>query len=364
MIDFPASPNAGDTFVAPNGTAWIFDGVKWTGTGNPWSSVRYRNRIINGDMSVDQRNGGNVVAQPATGAYAIDRWKFMNVNSVASKGNLGQIATTFVLGFQYCLNWQTTTVYTVVAADLFAYWQGIEGYNFNDAQWGTANAQPVVLEFWAYSGVAGTYAGAIKNGAANRSYVFTYTLPAAMWTKVRLTIPGDTAGTWAVAANALAAFVQFTIDAGTTYQTASANAWVAGSFNTVAGAVSRLAQTGTFNITGVALMVGAAAQNAEPEFRKYSDNLIDCMRYFYKPDGTIVTGAYAAGAGLGLQVHRTYPVIMRGLPTVSGQSFAGSANVGAATSALTTSMARWAASTSASGNSASSISGELYDADF
>jgi hypothetical protein len=35
-------------------------------------------------------------------------------------------------------------------------------------------------------------------------------------------------------------------------------------------------------ITGVALMVGSAAQNAEPEFKAFADNLHDCQRFYEK----------------------------------------------------------------------------------
>jgi hypothetical protein len=159
--------------------------------------------------------------------------------------------------------------------------QSIEGYNFNDAQWGTPNAQPVILEFWAFSTLTGTFGGSVRNAASNRSYVFTFNIPtASTWTKFRISIPGDTVGTWSAANNAPTASLTFNIGCGANAQSAP-GVWAAGNFLAAPGAVNVL---GTVNanllITGVALMVGAAAQNAEPEFKKFSDNLIDCQRYF------------------------------------------------------------------------------------
>jgi hypothetical protein len=364
MIDFPNAPTTGQIFTAPNGTQWTWDGAKWTQgatssgflplaggtmTGdivlkgdataalNPVSLqqldaiARYRNRIINGDMSVDQRNGGNLVAAPANSvAYAIDRWKF-SISATPSKGNIGQagLSTASMIPgqpFQYAFAWQTTTAYTPGAADYIQLTSYIEGYNFNDALWGTANAQPVTIEFWVLASVIGTYGGAIQNFNQTRSYVFTYSVPTMAWTKIRVTIPGDTAGAWFVAANAGAAQVSFSLGTGATYSHA-AGAWAAGNFIDAPGTVKPIATNGaTWYVTGVALMVGAAAANAEPEFRKYSDNLIDCQRYYQKIGGVVAMDLYfqayvATGGALSAGWSLRIPT-MRAAPT---SAFAGAA---------------------------------------
>jgi hypothetical protein len=76
---------------------------------------------------------------------------------------------------------------------------------------------------------------------------------------------------------------------------------------------------GTLAITNVALMVGAAAQNAEPEFKKYSDNLIDCRRYYQT--GTVGWYGYGAGGANGLVGN--LPVVTRAAPTytLSGATY-------------------------------------------
>jgi hypothetical protein len=312
VIDFPANPTPGQTFTGPDGTVWIWDGSKWTGTGSPWIDTHYRNRIINGDMSVDQRHGGAGVAMPAGAGYVFDRWGYAG----QGVGNVAQVALSVAgrppgAGFTYALQWNTTTAHTVAAGDVSQVYQVIEGYNFNDANFGTASAQPLVLEFWANCSLTGTFAGVFMNRAGNRSYVFTYSLPTAnTWVKIRINIPGDTAGTWAVADNAAIAQVNFNLGAGSTNQTAP-GVWTAGYFLSTSGAVNPVATNGaTFYITGVALMVGAAAQNASPEFRKYADNLTDCMRYYEKSyaQGTVSGAITTTGesiAYLAMQVTPT-----------------------------------------------------------
>jgi hypothetical protein len=364
MLDFPASPTLNQIFTAPNGSTWRWDGIKWatTSAGTAFlplaggtmtgpliqaadpvqplgsatkqyvdaTNIRYRNRVINGDMSVDIRNGGALVAAPAANTYIIDRWK-LNAN-IASRGNVGQgpmgaVAQPATGGFQYCLTWQTTTAYTPAAADILNWIHFVEGCNFNDAMWGTANAQPVVIEFWAQASIAGTYAVALRNNTNARSYVATFTLPGT-WTKVRLNIPGDTAGTWAVANNAFAITLTFNLGDGSNFVT-TPNAWQAGNFYTAAGVVNPVATLNAYlYITGVALMVGAAASNAEPEFRKYSDNLIDCQRYFNRAqvafNGYSTPGsAYASGYfGTNLRASATFTLLTNNSSNFTISSYA------------------------------------------
>jgi hypothetical protein len=279
------------------------------------ADIRYRNRVINGDMAVDARNGGSTIAAPAATSYIIDRWKLGT--NIASKGTVGQTpqgapAQALTGGFQYCLLWSTTTAYTPAAGDSLFWVHYVEGCNFNDAMWGTANAQPVTLEFWASGSVAGTYAVALRNSTAARSYVATFALPAATWTKVRLNIPGDQSGTWAVAGNAAALNLTFNLGGGSNFAT-TPGAWQAGNFFTAAGVVNPVSTLNAYlYITGVALMVGANAQNAEPAFKSYADNLIDCCRYFNRMVAAWV-GYSAAGASFATSI--SYPAVMRAAPT-------------------------------------------------
>jgi hypothetical protein len=301
-----------------------------------WQNIRYRNRVINGDMSVDQRNGGNVIAIPANAnLYAIDRWKCAS-SVAASIGSAGQALGTPSLALSYAsvLSWNTVTAHTPAAGEYLQIYQFIDGYNFNDAGWGAAGAQPITLEFWANATVAGTYGGYVGNGGA-RAYTFPFTLAANVWTKFRINIPGDTAGTWQVAGNAGAFVLGFSICAGSTLRTAP-NIWTAGSFIAPTGAVNITTTAGaSFFITGVALMVGAAAANAEPEFRKYSDNLLDCQRYFVRAGLTQAVSVGQSPVNWPLFTNYTAaPVQMRTTPTLAANWAAGNNIVGDAISMM------------------------------
>jgi hypothetical protein len=331
----PASPKAGDLwwdsvggqlyvwYTDANSSQWV---VANNGGPPPVTDTRYHNRVINGDMSVDQRHGGS--ALPASvGMYAIDRWWWNS--TLLSKGNIGQYlqaaSDIAANNYLYRLNWTTTAASVVAATDFNIFSQSIEGYQFNDAQWGTANAQPIVLEFWAQASLTGLFAGALRNAALSRAYVFTFTISAAnTWQKFRISIPGDQAGTWNVASNAAAVQLNFNLGSGATNSTAP-NVWTAGNFVSATGAVNPVATlNASFSITGVALMVGAAAANAEPEFRKYSDNLIDCQRYF-QPGLRILNGYALAGQNVGYSAPLAPQ--MRASPTVTTAGTNNSVNI-------------------------------------
>ena len=83
-----------------------------------------------------------------------------------------------------------------MAADYFYFDQWIEADAINDFCMGAGrSAQPVTLSFWAWCSLTGTFSGALRKRsyAATRSYLFTYSIPTAnTWTKIVVTIPGDT----------------------------------------------------------------------------------------------------------------------------------------------------------------------------
>ena len=93
-----------------------------------------------------------------------------------------------------------------------------------DLAFGAAGAQPVTLSFLALSNQTGTFGGALNSGggSSGRSYPFTYSIPVAnIWTKIAITIPGDTAGTWTMKGNATGLIVIFDLGSGSNFPWAS-----------------------------------------------------------------------------------------------------------------------------------------------
>jgi hypothetical protein len=274
-------------------------------SGSPFG---FKNRIINGAMVIDQRNAGASVT-PTSGQYLVDR--FQVVLTQASKFTAQQGSASNPVGFTKALLITSSSAYSVAAGDLFTVGQQIEGFNAADFAWGTANAQTITMSFWARSSLTGTHAGNVQNYLQTQSYVFTYTISAAnTWEYKTITIPGATAGTWATD-NTSFAYVRFNLGVGTTYQTATTNAWIDGNFWGATGAVSVVGTNGaTFYITGVQLEKGSVATSFD--YRPYGTELQLCQRYY---EEIWCMWATVWSAGMNNFPNGTYKVNKRAVPT-------------------------------------------------
>jgi hypothetical protein len=235
----------------------------------------FKNRIINGAMVIDQRNAGASVTLTTNVTYTLDRW--LGYLSVASKYSMQQ-STTTATPFINSLLVTSLSSYTVGAGEQFSIAQLIEGSNVYDLAWGTASAATVTLSFWVRSSLTGTFGGALRNSAGNRSYPFSYTISAAnTFEQKTITIAGDTTGTW-LTTNGVGIGVVFGIGVGSTLS-GTAGAWAAGNLFSATGATSVVGTSGaTFYITGVQLEKGSTATTFD--YRPYGTELALCQRYY------------------------------------------------------------------------------------
>jgi hypothetical protein len=273
-------------------------------------TMGFKNRFINGNMAIAQR-GTSAVTNNDT--FPVDRWLFQcTVNSRLSlQQNLNSI--TPPVGFTNYLGITTTTSYSVGSSDSNQIQQRIEGFNFSDLGFGTANAQPVTISFWVRSSLTGTFGGVLRNGSFNRSYPFTYTISAAnTWEQKFVTIAGDTTGTWN-STNGTGAILSFGLGVGLTFS-GTAGSWAASGFTSATGATSVVGTSGaTFYITGVQLEKGSTATSFD--YRPYGTELNLCQRYL----PVISAGGYN-GNGSCSATNRAYalfslPVTPRVAPT-------------------------------------------------
>ena len=253
-----------------------------------------KNRIINGDMRIDQRYAG--ATNTGGNGYTIDRWTLQYSQSAKFNVARNLNSVTLPTGFTNYLGSQVSSAVTIGATDFFFQSQAIEGYNFADLGWGTANAKTITISFQVYSSLTGTFGGSLTNYAFNRCYPFTYTISNAnTWTTISVTIAGDTSGTWVGASNAGAAWLIFGMGVGSTYS-GTAGAWSGTSYYSATGAVSVVGTgSATFYITGVQLEIGSSATPFER--RLYNQELANCQRYYYRIS---LSGSYRNPLGTGL----------------------------------------------------------------
>jgi len=289
----------------------------------------FKNRIINGAMVIDQRNAGASVTNIASSVYTLDRWKIYGAQ--ASKFTVQQ-SSTAPAGYSNSLLITSSSSYSVLSTDEFEVYQNIEGFNFADMSWGTANAKTVTLSFQVYSSLTGTFGGVFRNSAGNYSYPFTYSISSAnTWTSISVTVVGPTAGTWIGATNGLGLQLMLSMGAGSS-NLGTAGAWSANSYAGATGQTSVVGTNGaTLYITGVQLEKGSTATSFD--YRPYGTEFQLCQRYYSKSFPTTVvpaynvepaTAIYAFGGRMqvadvmGLRTQQIfYPVPMRTAPTIT-----------------------------------------------
>jgi hypothetical protein len=272
----------------------------------------FRNRLINGNMVIDQRNAGASVTLNDTSLYTLDRWY---ATEDTDGGMTLQQVSTAPAGFTNSIKITTTTADASLAAGQFCRLvQAVEGYNMADLGWGTASAQSVTLSFWVRSSLTGTFGGAFRNNAGNRSYPFTYSISAAdTWEYKTITVAGDTSGTW-LTTNGVGVQVQFGLGVGSTYS-GTAGAWASSYLLSATGAVSVIGTlNATWYITGVQLEAGSVATPFER--RPYTTELQLCQRYCLTDTEGIFAGYQVGTTTLSGTI--PIPVSMRATPSVSG----------------------------------------------
>lgn len=331
---------------ASGGSNAVFSGVA-----SPPNSMGFRNRIINGDMRIDQRNAGASATQTTSVVYTVDRWSCYG--SAASKFTVQRNAgsVTPPTGFTNYLGATSSSAYSVGASEFFFIQQVIEGFNVADLGWGTASAQSVTLSFWVRSSLTGTFGGTISNGATNRVYPFTFTISSAnTWEQKTLTVSGDTTGTWS-ADNSGGIVVNFNMGAGASVS-GTAGAWSGSTLRAPTGATSVVGTNGaTWYITGVQLEAGTVASPFER--RDYGRELAMCQRYYQKSYNVDVAPGADTGVGcLSLRNWDTaarsavptptrFPVFMRATATMTLYSINGtSGTISESSSSNTNSVTR------------------------
>lgn len=233
----------------------------------------FKNRIINGQMAISQRNGTSAQTINNTTAYSLDRWY---VNYTGGSGTVQQVTGTG--GFNYAIR------LTGGAGVTFGFiGQKIESFNIADCSSSTvtysirASSSTLTNLNWTarfptardnYAGVTAISNGSITINSTPTTYTFQITLPAGV-------------------TNGLEVYFDF------------------GSFT-----------SGTLDITGVQLEKGTTATSFD--YRPYGTELALAQRYCQAISGMsigrVVTNATAGASFMS-------PVLFRTAPTASNITY-------------------------------------------
>jgi hypothetical protein len=287
----------------PNGLT--VGGVNYPSTG-PLSN---RNKIINGAMVIDQRNAGAAVTLTSGNNFPVDRFVAAYSGSATITA---QRSTNAPAGFKNSILFTVSSGAAPASNTVARCLQSIEGFNASDFNFGSADAKPVTLSFWAKSSLTGIFGGSVQSGTSSGNYVFQYSISSAdTWEYKAISIPAATVGTWNTD-NSVGVMVSFDLGSGTDFET-TANSWNTGINDwRASGNVQLSATTGaTFQITGVQLEAGDTATPFE--HRSYGQELALCQRYFRRiTSGTAGSGGIVAYGG---QTSTTQAVLYSALNT-------------------------------------------------
>ena len=283
------------------------------------NNVTFRNKLINGNMVIDQRNAGASVAITSADQYVIDRFNGGVFGSGTGRFSLQQ-SSTVPAGFTNSLLATVTTADASPSASYaYSIIQYIEGYNIADLGWGTANAQSATLSFWVRSSVTGTFPVVFQNSAADKAYGGQYTISSAnTWEQKSIVVLGVTSGTW-LTTNGIGIRTIFGLGGGSS-RTISAGLQTVGGAITqtnVTGSTQLIATNGaTFYITGVQLEAGTTASPFE--YRQYGTELALCRRYLpawrYDSSGQGISMGFTPNAAAAKCIIN-YDVVPRVVPT-------------------------------------------------
>ena len=282
-------------------------------------NVKFRNIIINSDMSISQR-ATSQASITSSGYYTADRWRL----GVDTAGTWTQTQSTDVptaQGFQKSTKLDCTTANASLGTGNILYFEQLfEGQNLQYLKKGTANAESLTASFWVKSNKTGTYIVELiddNNRHINKSYTIN---SANTWEKKTITYPGDTTGALDND-NTVGLTLNFWLVAGSDFTSGTLQtSW--GSLTNANRAVGQVnladSTSNEWYVTGVQLEAGQTA--SEFEFLPTDVNLHRCQRYFYSNEvitnTTFWMDGYQASTGY---INRllVFPVTMRVRPSMS-----------------------------------------------
>jgi hypothetical protein len=310
----PANPTPGQIWYrADIGRTYIWydDGssaqwVEIAGGGSAQATALRRNYLVNPAMQIAQET----IAAVATGSYPVDQ--FMLASGIATVTAVKQ-PTSGPEGLSALATSLSTAKPSLAATDTWHLSQSIEGLQVAQFLWGTSNAKPAVLRFWAFSNQAGTYTAYVKNNAADRSFLAPFTLAAGAYKEIVVPVPGDITGTWASDATRWG-LIGWSLAAGSTYHT-GVPGWQSGANPIQIIGNTNLAQAAgnAFYVANVGFYLDPDGTGRAPPFvtPDFGEELLRCQRYWGQYGFTLQASA------AGILQNGFFPTSMRTTPSMT-----------------------------------------------
>ena len=283
-----------------------------------------RNVIINGAMNVAQRGtsstGLGANTSTNTTRYKVcDRWAVDVEGTTIGRYTMTQDSSA-PEGFSNSLKLDCTTADTSIgASELVTLNQIIEGQNVQHFCKGTSSAKPYALSFYVKGNASATYVVELFDADNSRHVCKTFTVGTS-WSRVELSFPADTTGTFDDD-NGASLHLQIFLHAGSNFTSGTLPATWASKTNAnrAAGGGSFFDSTDrTFFITGVQLEVGQNPTSFEHE--PVERSLERCHRYFYHLQESVfsyVTMGLSRTSNMCLGFMIDFPVKMRSKPSLT-----------------------------------------------
>ena len=295
------------------------------------AQLSHRNKVINGAMRFSQR-ATSFTSTLADTQYILDR--FVHIIRGTNDSYYYQV-TDHPEGFSNSMKVSPNSTYTPSASDNAGFQQFIEGQDLQDLNFGSANAKPFTVSFYAKSASQNNghqYTFQIRSypsSGSTRIKNFPFTVTTS-WQRYSFTFTGDTGADITNTRGAGIAML-WNLNAGPDDIASQYTNWVTlGKYMCVTGQSNFLDNTNNeFYLTGVQLEVGSVATPFE--HRSYGEELRLCQRYFYKVQGDSGERVGIGGCAVNsteFRMNVTFPVAMRQLPGISGT---GTAQMDAAT---------------------------------
>ena len=279
-----------------------------------------RNLLINGAMRVNQK--GNLTHN-SDGYQVADMWwwgKYSTDQLVTTQAN---VTNDHPDEFDHSYKLSVATAETTLDNNEYGILRTrIEGQNLQHLKTGTASAKELTLSFWAKTASANsgdTYSVCIVMGdiSGNDRIQYRTFTPTSTWQRFTMSFVGQT-NNQIRNDHDYGLTLHYVLAAGSSKVTSANTTW---SLNTgikgVTGQSNFFDNTSNeFYVTGVQLEVGSIA--TEYEHKSYDEEIIRCLRYYYKyayNSGTTSLGTGIAWSSAEIDVPMKFPVPMRIKPT-------------------------------------------------